>query len=72
MAEVCVQPPTDLRSGRAWRKDRSLHLKQARSRPSFTPVAPPSQYQNPVENAYWLLPRPPQPQAAHFKRLYRN
>ena len=31
-----------------------------------------SEYQNPVRNPYGLLPRPPQTQAAHFKRLYRN
>jgi hypothetical protein len=28
--------------------------------------------QNPVQNPYRLLPRPPQTQAAHFKRLYRK
>ena len=32
----------------------------------------PFQYQNTIENAYWLLPRPPQTPAAHFKRLYRK
>jgi hypothetical protein len=31
-----------------------------------------SEYQNPVRNPYGLLPRPPQTQAAHFKRLYRK
>jgi hypothetical protein len=30
------------------------------------------QYQSTVENTYGLLPRPPQPPAAHFKRLYRK
>jgi hypothetical protein len=30
------------------------------------------EYQNRVRNPYGLLPRPPQTQAAHFKRLYRN
>lgn len=35
---------------------------------SFTP----SQYQNTVESAYGLLPRPPQTPAARFKRLYPN
>ena len=31
-----------------------------------------SEYQKPVQNPYGLLPRPPQTQAAHFKRLYRK
>ena len=31
-----------------------------------------SKYQNVFESAYGLLPRPPQTQAAHFKRLYRK
>jgi hypothetical protein len=31
-----------------------------------------SEYQNTVESAYGLLPRPPQTQAARFKRLYRK
>jgi hypothetical protein len=31
-----------------------------------------SEYQNPIRNPYGLLPRPPQTQAAHFKRLYRK
>jgi hypothetical protein len=31
-----------------------------------------SKYQNPFRNPYGLLPRPPQTQAAHFKRLYRK
>jgi hypothetical protein len=31
-----------------------------------------SEYQNPLRNPYGLLPRPPQTQAAHFKRLYRK
>jgi hypothetical protein len=31
-----------------------------------------SEYQNPVRNPYGLLPRPPQTQAAHFRRLYRK
>lgn len=35
---------------------------------SFTP----SEYQNTVESAYGLLPRPPQTPAARFKRLYRK
>ena len=30
------------------------------------------EYQNPVRNPYGLLPRPPQTQAAHFKRLYQK
>jgi len=29
-------------------------------------------YQNPIQNAYPWLPRPPQSRAAHFKRLYRK
>jgi hypothetical protein len=29
-------------------------------------------YQNSIRNPYGLLPRPPQTQAAHFKRLYRK
>ena len=37
----------------------------------FTPDSS-SEYQNPVRNPYGLLPRPPQTQAAHFKRLYRK
>ena len=37
------------------------------------PIGEPSfQYQNPVRNPYEHLPRPPQTQAAHFKRLYRK
>lgn len=32
----------------------------------------PSGYQNTVESAYGLLPRPPQTPAARFKRLYRK
>jgi len=32
----------------------------------------PFQYQNKVETAYGLLPRPPQTPAASFKRLYRK
>jgi len=32
----------------------------------------PFQYQNTVETTYWLLPRPPQTPATHFKRLYRK
>ena len=32
----------------------------------------PFQYQNTVETAYGLLPRPPQTPAASFKRLYRK
>ena len=32
----------------------------------------PSEYQNTVESAYGLLPRPPQTPAARFKRLYPN
>jgi hypothetical protein len=31
-----------------------------------------SEYQNPIRNPYVLLPRPPQTQAAHFKRPYRK
>jgi hypothetical protein len=31
-----------------------------------------AQYQNPVRNPYPSVPRPPQTQAAHFKRLYRK
>jgi hypothetical protein len=31
-----------------------------------------SRYQNLLRNPYGLLPRPPQTQAAHFKRLYRK
>jgi putative transposase len=30
------------------------------------------EYQNSIRNPYGLLPRPPQTQAAHFKRLYRK
>ena len=32
----------------------------------------PFQYQNTIESAYGLLPRPPQTPAAPFKRLYRK
>jgi hypothetical protein len=32
----------------------------------------PSEYQNTIESAYGLLPRPPQTPAARFKRLYRK
>jgi hypothetical protein len=32
----------------------------------------PSEYQNTVESAYGLLPRPPQTPSARFKRLYRK
>jgi len=31
-----------------------------------------SEYQNPIRNTYPPVPRPPQTQAAHFKRLYRK
>ncbi len=33
---------------------------------------PAAEYQNMVRNTYPLVPRPPQTQAAHFKRPYRN
>jgi hypothetical protein len=37
------------------------------------PIGGPSfKYQNPFRNPYGVLPRPPQTQAAHFKRLYRK
>ena len=36
------------------------------------PGGTPFQYQNTVENAYGLLPRPPQTPATPFKRLYRK
>jgi len=38
----------------------------------FAAKSTPSEYQNTVESAYGLLPRPPQPPAARFKRLYRK
>ena len=38
----------------------------------FRPIGGPSfEYQNPIQNPYGL-PRPPQTQAADFKRLYRK
>ena len=40
--------------------------------PIIAAPAQSSEYQNPVRNPYGLLPRPPQTQAAHFKRLYRK
>lgn len=33
---------------------------------------PASEYQNMVRSTYAPVPRPPQTQAAHFKRPYRN
>jgi len=37
-----------------------------------TPGSSRSEYQNTVESAYGLVPRPPQTPAARFKRLYRK
>jgi len=76
MAEVCPRPSSYIRK---WvhpsKKHRSIDLFRLH-RPDaqvlLRPTTSPSQYQNPVENAYRLLPRPPQAQAAHFKRLYRK
>jgi hypothetical protein len=76
MPEVCSQRPIDPRLGHSRRKQsltRPLQSERAvLPKPYFALANSPSWYQNPVENAYRLLPRPPQPQAAHFKRLYRN
>jgi len=76
MSEVCLQPSSYLPE---WvnhtQKRRSVdlfrqHIPDSQVLLRLTTSSP--QYQNPVENAYGLLPRPPQTQAAHFKRLYRK
>jgi hypothetical protein len=50
-----------------------LHAHQnSREAAFYAPDQPPQKYQNQIRNTYAPVPRPPQPQAAHFKRLYRN
>ena len=52
---------------------RFLHSPPNRRETGFQAYNQPSQkYQNMVRNTYAPVPRPPQTQAAHFKRLYRN
>ena len=79
MLDVC--PAVLTRAGAMPKRDTAAVLR------SFSyPAEPPSgtcgpdfllcftrrQYQNTVESAYGLLPRPPQTPAARFKRLYRK
>ena len=50
-----------------------FHPRHAGCETDFRAAKRPSQrYQNPIQNTYAPAPRPPQTQAAHFKRPYRN
>jgi len=46
----------------------------ATSPETYPPASSPTiqQYQNPIQNPYPFVPRPPQTPAAHLKPLYRN
>jgi hypothetical protein len=76
MPEVCTACRTRRQvraSSRSVSVNDSFEGRPAASREGVpAPLILPSKYQNPVENPYGLLPRPPQTQAAHFKRLYRK
>jgi hypothetical protein len=52
---------------------RLLHSPQnTRETGFYAADQPPQKYQNQIRNTYAPVPRPPQTQAAHFKRLYRK
>ena len=76
MLDVClpaVIAPSTLPNGAVSYSVCRLADPHPRSRPRYFGLSfTSSQYQNTVESAYGLLPRPPQPPAARFKRLYRK
>jgi hypothetical protein len=73
MLEVCLHRCRDSEHHHSGSLGREHHTVASHRVPLQTVVkisgGIPFQYQNTVENTYWLLPRPPQTQAAHFKRL---
>ena len=76
MLEVCSPCSTQREvhiSSRCAPANRRFYTCQTDARAGIPATPEPtSEYQNPVGKPYGLLPRPPQTQAAHFKRLYRK
>jgi hypothetical protein len=76
MLDVCSGHqtyPRMIHSPRRERSNRGLKRHRADTQAAIHHLAQgSSKYQNPVRNPYGLLPRPPQTQAAQFKRPYRK
>jgi hypothetical protein len=76
MLEVSLHPSRDGEHPHSGSLGRDHYPVTTRRLPLRTlvkiPVGIPFQYQNTIETAYGLLPRPSQTPAAPFKRLYPN
>jgi hypothetical protein len=76
MLEVCLRPSRDDEHRHSGSLGYAHHPHATRRLPLQTLLkisgGTPLSYQNTDENAYGLLPRPPQTPAAPFKRLYPN
>jgi len=76
MLDVCVREARRTRHS-AFRSTSApihfLHSHQNSRETGFYAADQPAQkYQKQIRNTYAPVPRPPQTQAAHFKRLYRK